>query len=260
MALKSYRMSPVLEEVSEQANWVFAFVFNMEMVLKLIGLGKIYFLYPWNNFDMIIVIATDLGLLLRGLNLSATFSEAASIVRGFRIMRMFKLIRTSLTIRLILDTVFNILPQIKNVMTLIALLLFIFAALGTNLFSQVMLQENLNDKMNFKGFGNALIILMSFSTGEDWNAFMYELANKEGYDGVPCLEVQSYEDYRDSGFVTKQCGTSISLLFFFAFTIIVSILIMNLSVAAVIEGLDTAKKENMGVVQGDEIDELIDLW
>jgi len=37
-------------------------------------------------------------------------------------------------------------------------------------------------------------------------------------------------------------------------------LIMNLSVAAVIEGLDTAKKENMGVVQGDEIDALIELW
>jgi hypothetical protein len=35
---------------------------------------------------------------------------------------------------------------------------------------------------------------------------------------------------------------------------------MNLSVAAVIEGLDTAKKENMGVVQGDEIEMLIDYW
>lgn len=37
-------------------------------------------------------------------------------------------------------------------------------------------------------------------------------------------------------------------------------LIMNLSVAAVIEGLDTARKENMGIVAGDEIDDLIDLW
>jgi len=35
---------------------------------------------------------------------------------------------------------------------------------------------------------------------------------------------------------------------------------MNLSVAAVIEGLNTAKNENMGVVQADEIEELIDYW
>jgi hypothetical protein len=45
-----------------------------------------------------------------------------------------------------------------------------------------------------------------------------------------------------------------------SFTIIVSILIMNLSVAAVIEGLETAKKENMGIVQGEDIDELLNLW
>ena len=45
-----------------------------------------------------------------------------------------------------------------------------------------------------------------------------------------------------------QCGTWIAFPFFYSFTIIVTMLIMNLSVAAVIEGLDTAKKENMGVV------------
>jgi len=45
-----------------------------------------------------------------------------------------------------------------------------------------------------------------------------------------------------------------------SFTVIVSMLIMNLSVAAVIEGLDNAKKENMGIVQGDTIDEFIEIW
>lgn len=37
----------------------------MEMILKLIGLGKIYFYSMWNNFDMIIVFATDFGILLK---------------------------------------------------------------------------------------------------------------------------------------------------------------------------------------------------
>ena len=37
-------------------------------------------------------------------------------------------------------------------------------------------------------------------------------------------------------------------------------LIMNISVAAVIEGLDTAKKENMGLIKVDDIETLIDLW
>ena len=57
-----------------------------------------------------------------------------------------------------------------------------------------------------------------------------------------------------------QCGTVVSYIYFFSFTVLVSMLIMNLSVAAVIEGLDTARKENMGIVEGDEIEKLIDLW
>lgn len=51
--------------------------------------------------------------------------------------------------RLIMDTVFNILPQITNVMSLILLLFYIYAALGINLFSSVMLQNSLDSKNNF---------------------------------------------------------------------------------------------------------------
>jgi hypothetical protein len=54
-----------------------------------------YFKEGWNVFDMIIVVATDLGLLLKVLNLGDAFSTAATVVRGFRIMRIFKLIRSS---------------------------------------------------------------------------------------------------------------------------------------------------------------------
>jgi len=52
------------------------------------------------------------------------------------------------------------------------------------------------------------------------------------------------------------CGSFIAIPFFIIFTVVVSMLVMNLSVAAVIEGLDTAKKENMGIVEGDEIEAL----
>ena len=102
---------------------------------------------------------------------------------------MFKLIRSSVHMRLILDTVFNILPQVGNVMSLILLLFFIYAALGINLFSGIQLQEKLDEKNNFQTFLNAMVILMRFSTGEDWNYFMYELANAKGYNGVDCISV-----------------------------------------------------------------------
>jgi voltage-dependent calcium channel L type alpha-1D len=183
MAMKYYRMPDNLEIFSEQINYIFAFVFNVEMILKLIGLGKIYFFSTWNKFDMIIVFATDFGLILNFFNLGGSFSSTATVIRAFRIMRMFKLIRSSVHMRLILDTVFNILPQVSNVMALIFLLFFIYAALGINLFSGVMLQDFLDSKNNFQSFEKAMIVLMKFSTGEDWNFFMFELANKKGFNG-----------------------------------------------------------------------------
>ena len=182
-------MSEDLIYFSEQANYVFALVFNIEMILKLIGLGKIYFLSSWNKFDMVIVFATDLGIILALFDLGASFSSTATVIRGFRIMRMFKLIRSSVHMRLILDTVFNILPQVSNVMALIFLLFFIYAALGINLFSGVMLQDFLDEKNNFQSFDKAMIVLMKFSTGEDWNFFMFELANKKPYNGIECVKI-----------------------------------------------------------------------
>ena len=35
---------------------------------------------------------------------------------------------------------------------------------------------------------------------------------------------------------------------------------MNLTVAAVIEGLETAQKDNTGVIQSEDIEKLVDLW
>ena len=105
-----------------------------------------------------------------------------------------------------------------------------------------------------------MILLMRFSTGEDWNYFMYELANDQGYMGKKCLVIQTFDIIEANGGEKRQCGNLFAYPYLISFTVIVSMLIMNLSVAAVIEGLDTAKKENMGIVEGDVIDEFIEVW
>lgn len=102
------------------------------MFIKLIGLGCQYFDQAWNIFDMIVVIATDIGFVLTAANVGASFSTAATVIRAFRIMRIIRLIRSQESIKIILDTLMIILPQIKNFITLMLLLLFIFAALGMN--------------------------------------------------------------------------------------------------------------------------------
>lgn len=120
-----------------------------------------------------------------------------------------------------------------------------------------MFQDQVNEKNNFQNFGNAMILLMRCATGEDWNLIMYELANQEGYDGVEC-RAQTYEEQMLEGI--QGCGSNISFVFFFSFVVIITMLIINLSVAAVIQGLDTACQENMGVVSADDVNDFIELW
>jgi hypothetical protein len=44
-----------------------------------------------------------------------------------------------------------------------------------------------------------------------------------------------------------------AIYYFLGFTIIIAWLIMNLSVAAVIEGLENAKDQNSGIITGDNV-------
>ena len=77
MAMRFYRMSNEYEMFLEYLNYFFAMVFNLEMIIKLFGLGLYYFSTNWNRFDFIIVIGTNMGLCLRLFNSDIDFASAA---------------------------------------------------------------------------------------------------------------------------------------------------------------------------------------
>ena len=187
MAIKYHDMPEKLSEGLEIANYVFAFIFNLEMIFKMIGFSKFYFYSYWNLFDFLVVIGTDVGILFRVLQTGSDVATAATIVRAFRIMRIFRLIRSSKNLKVLIDTLVYILPSLGNIGSLIFLSFFIFAVLGINIFSGVMLQDELNALVNFRSFGTTLLVLMRCATGENWNYLMSELANKSGYRGQACL-------------------------------------------------------------------------
>jgi hypothetical protein len=138
---------------------------------------------------MAIVILTNIGLIFSLIGVEGgILSTTITVVRSVRILRMFRLIKSSQSIRLILDTLGHILPQIKTVFGLLLLLVFIYAALGMHLFSQIMLQETLNEKSNFQSFLGGFVLLMRCATGEDWHRFMYELGNSKGYKHKECQD------------------------------------------------------------------------
>ena len=62
-------MPDSLSNISSNINLGLSAVFNIELVCKLVGFGKIYFYSNWNIFDMVIVIITDAGILVDFFNL-----------------------------------------------------------------------------------------------------------------------------------------------------------------------------------------------
>ena len=107
--MKYYTMSNSYETSLEILNYCFAAIFNLECILCLIALGKKYFYEQWNIFDFIVVLGTNIGIIV-SLFASIDISTAASVIRGFRIMRIFRLVRSAKNIKVILDTVVKLLP------------------------------------------------------------------------------------------------------------------------------------------------------
>jgi len=160
MSIKYARMSDEYEDTLEYFNYAFAAIFNFEAIVKIIGYGRSYFYYSWNKFDVAIVIGTDIGLLMNMINMGINISTVATVVRAFRIMRIFRLVKSSQNMRIILDTIAHIMPQVTNIMSLVFLLLFIYSVLGINLFATVMYQDFYNERANFRSFGDAILLLL----------------------------------------------------------------------------------------------------
>lgn len=194
MAAKVEGMNSGFEKFLDNLNYMFALIFNLEMTLKLIGLGSAYFNEAWNIFDMTVVIGTDLGIILETFTSGSGFSTAATVVRAFRIMRIVRLVRSQENIKIILDTVVNIIPQISNFISLLFLLLFIFAALGMNVFCGVVYHDLLSPEADFSNIGIAVFTLFRCSTGEDWNKIMHDLTVQED-----CIKDQDYDTFIKNG-------------------------------------------------------------
>ena len=50
--------------MTEYLNYIFAGVFTIEAMIKIVALGKVYFKDKWNIFDFVVVVATLIGIIL----------------------------------------------------------------------------------------------------------------------------------------------------------------------------------------------------
>ncbi|CAN0485202.1 unnamed protein product, partial [Ectocarpus sp. 8 AP-2014] len=142
---------------------------------QILALRWAYFKDPWNRFDFFIVLGSTAGLLSL-LFLDSNYGTIITVIRSFRVGRVLRLVRGMGSMSQLFQTLLMTLPSMGNVGALLFLLFFIFAAMGVQLYAKVCLRGALNAQANFRSFWDTMVLLLRFSTGENWNGFMYDVA------------------------------------------------------------------------------------
>ncbi|XP_036378502.1 sodium channel, voltage gated, type V-like, alpha b isoform X1 [Megalops cyprinoides] len=130
MALEHYPMTDEFNRMLSVGNLVFTGIFTAEMVLKIIALDPYYYFQQgWNIFDSIIV-----SLSLMELGLSNV--EGLSVLRSFRLLRVFKLAKSWPTLNTLIKIIGNSVGALGNLTLVLAIIVFIFAVVGMQLFGK----------------------------------------------------------------------------------------------------------------------------
>ena len=182
-------------------------VFILEAAMKITAVAprlKLYFGSGWNLFDFSVVV----------LSLVPSTGEFAMIARLARLLRVMRLISTIPELRLIVSTLVRSLPGMMHVISLMAVIFYIYAIAGFHLFNQ-------HDPELWGTLGLSLLTLFRVVTLEDWTDVMY----------------------------TAMDMHPLSWMYFVSFVVIGTFVIINLFIAVVINNLEEAKQERLAELQ-----------
>ena len=173
-------MSKQHKYLSEIANFIFAFIFAVEMFLKIQGLGmKGYVRSGFNIFDGLVVILTIWSqLLLWMMDVKAADGSASiRLLYLLRILRLLKVFRYIQSLQLILENMRACVRPFLGIGVLLVVFLFIFTMAGLQLFGQKMPPES---RSNFNTLGDSWVTVFQICTGEDWNQVMFDAVEQSG--------------------------------------------------------------------------------
>ncbi|XP_034425651.1 voltage-dependent T-type calcium channel subunit alpha-1G isoform X6 [Hippoglossus hippoglossus] len=234
MSMEHYQQPQELDEALKICNYIFTLIFVLEAVFKLVAFGfRRFFKERWNQLDLAIVLLSIMGITLEEIEVNASLPINPTIIRIMRVLRIarvLKLLKMAVGMRALLDTVMQALPQVGNLGLLFMLLFFIYAALGVELFGDLICDElhpceGLGRYATFKNFGMAFLLLFRVSTGDNWNGIMKDTLRDCAQDTNTCY------------------NTVVSPLYFVSFVLTAQFVLVNVVIAVLMKHLEESNKE-----------------
>uniref|UniRef100_A0A8C3RIB7 Voltage-dependent L-type calcium channel subunit alpha n=1 Tax=Cyanoderma ruficeps TaxID=181631 RepID=A0A8C3RIB7_9PASS len=253
LAMQHYGQSKLFNDAMDIMNMVFTGVFTVEMVLKLIAFKpKHYFTDAWNTFDALIVVGSVVDIAITEVNNSEDSARISiTFFRLFRVMRLVKLLSRGEGIRTLLWTFIKSFQALPYVALLIAMLFFIYAVIGMQVFGKVAMRDNnqINRNNNFQTFPQAVLLLFRCATGEAWQEIM--LACLPGKRCDPESDYNPGEEYT--------CGSNFAIIYFISFYMLCAFLIINLFVAVIMDNFDYLTRD-WSILGPHHLDEFKRIW
>lgn len=179
-----------------------------------------------------------------------------SFLRLFRAARLIKLLRQGYTIRILLWTFVQSFKALPYVCLLIAMLFFIYAIIGMQVFGNIGIdgededsdedEFQITEHNNFRTFFQALMLLFRSATGEAWHNIMLSCLS-----GKPCD--------KNSGILTADCGNEFAYFYFVSFIFLCSFLMLNLFVAVIMDNFEYLTRDS-SILGPHHLDEYVRVW
>ncbi|XP_021106092.1 voltage-dependent P/Q-type calcium channel subunit alpha-1A isoform X5 [Heterocephalus glaber] len=256
LMMKFYGASAAYENALRVFNIVFTSLFSLECVLKVMAFGILnYFRDAWNIFDFVTVLGSITDILVTEFGNPNNFINL-SFLRLFRAARLIKLLRQGYTIRILLWTFVQSFKALPYVCLLIAMLFFIYAIIGMQVFGNIGIdgededsdedEFQITEHNNFRTFFQALMLLFRSATGEAWHNIMLSCLS-----GKPCD--------KNSGILTADCGNEFAYFYFVSFIFLCSFLMLNLFVAVIMDNFEYLTRDS-SILGPHHLDEYVRVW
>nr|XP_033322106.1 voltage-dependent calcium channel type A subunit alpha-1 isoform X4 [Megalopta genalis] len=260
LMMKYHEAPPTLLDILTVVNLIVTLLFLIECILKLVAFGcKNFFKDAWNTFDFITVIGSIVDALV--IEFGERFSSGGQLgekkenfinvgfLRLFRAARLIKLLRQGYTIRILLWTFVQSFKALPYVCLLIAMLFFIYAIIGMQVFGNIALdpETSITKHNNFQSFIQGLMLLFRCATGEAWPNIMLSCIK-----GRPC-------DVKAGKQEMGGCGSNIAYAYFVSFIFFCSFLMLNLFVAVIMDNFDYLTRDS-SILGAHHLDEFVRIW
>uniref|UniRef100_A0A8C9WB04 Voltage-dependent calcium channel type A subunit alpha-1 n=1 Tax=Scleropages formosus TaxID=113540 RepID=A0A8C9WB04_SCLFO len=255
LMMKVYHSAPAAyDTVLKHLNTAFTVLFSLECILKIMAFGFVnYFRDTWNIFDFITVLGSITEIIV---DLQSVNTINMSFLKLFRAARLIKLLRQGYTIRILLWTFVQSFKALPYVCLLIAMLFFIYAIIGMQVFGNIKLKDesHINQHNNFKSFFSALMLLFRSATGESWQEIMLSCLGGQECEPDPSIAPPFISPDHEGG-----CGTDFAYFYFVSFIFFSSFLMLNLFVAVIMDNFEYLTRDS-SILGPHHLDEFVRIW